>query len=162
MLRRVEQIFPHDPRRRPWKSRLSPCSPEAWGQQVESPQKHFKSLHWSRFLARGEKFMQEHVFWKELCPMGNPGWSSFFLRDYTSWKGPMLKQFLEHHSLQKGAVHERLSPVGGTPLKQGCSIGREESRVISGVWKEGWWEGGFNFGFVSHFPTLIWIGNKLN
>lgn len=129
-------------------------------QEVKSPQKCFKSLHRSRLLGHGEKFMQENIFWKELCPMGSPSWSSLFLRDWTSWKGLMLKQFLEHHSLWKGPILEQF--MKDCLLWEGphWSKGTEESWIISGIWKEGWWDGGFNFRCFSHFPTLVLTDNK--
>jgi len=44
--------------------------------------------------------------------MGDPQWSSLFLKDCTLWKGTHI-----------GAVHEKLQPVGGTfTLEQGQSV----------------------------------------
>ncbi|PKU44432.1 hypothetical protein llap_5264 [Limosa lapponica baueri] len=51
--------------------------------------------------AHGEP-MQEQAFWQELCPIGDPHWSSMFLKDCTLWKRAILEQFLKNCSLWGG------------------------------------------------------------
>jgi len=56
---------------------------------------------WSRFAGR-------------ICdPVGNPCWSSLFLKDCILWQGPTLEQFMGRTHV--GAVCGGLSPMGGTP-----------------------------------------------
>ncbi|KAJ7406829.1 hypothetical protein BTVI_64522 [Pitangus sulphuratus] len=43
--------------------------------------------------------MQEQTPGRTRGPMGNPHWSSLFLKDFTKWKGPMPEQFLKNWSL---------------------------------------------------------------
>ena len=59
-------------------------------------------------VARGEEPTQEQVTWQELLTVGEPGWSSFLLRDGPRGMDPYLEQFwksfclLEAHT---GSVH---------------------------------------------------------
>jgi len=47
--------------------------------------------------------------------MGDPQWSSLFLKDYTPWKGPTLGHFLQPMGRTHiGQVHGELSPTRGT------------------------------------------------
>ncbi|KAJ7402343.1 hypothetical protein BTVI_87375 [Pitangus sulphuratus] len=39
-------------------------------------------------------------------PMGDPNWSSLFLKDCTTWKGPTLEQFVKNCSLWEGLTLE--------------------------------------------------------
>ena len=61
-------------------------------------------------------------------PVGDPRWSSLFLKDCTPWMGPMLEQFVKNCSPWEGLTLEKfvedcspwkacggLTPVGGTP-----------------------------------------------
>ncbi|PKU43584.1 hypothetical protein llap_6105 [Limosa lapponica baueri] len=41
---------------------------------------------------------QEQVFFQDLWFMGDPGWSSPFLKDCAPWKGPMLEQLMKNCS----------------------------------------------------------------
>ena len=54
-----------------------------------------RSPRWSRFAGR-------------TCdPVGDPGWSSLFLKDCTPWKGPTLEQFVKNCSLWEGPMLEK-------------------------------------------------------
>jgi len=54
-----------------------------------------RSPHWSRFAGRA-------------CdPVGDPRWSSLFLKDCTSWEGPTLWQFVKNCSLWEGPMLEK-------------------------------------------------------
>ena len=39
--------------------------------------------------------------------MGDPRWSSLFLKDYTLWEGPMLEQFMKNCSLWEAHMLEK-------------------------------------------------------
>ena len=39
--------------------------------------------------------------------MGDPRWSSLFLKDCTPWKGPMLEQFVKNCSPWEGLTLEK-------------------------------------------------------
>jgi len=65
--------------------------------------------------------------------MGDPRWSSLFLKDGTPWEGPTLGQFVEDCKptgrTHAGAVSGRLSPVGGaTHWGRGREVRRKEWR----------------------------------
>ncbi|GAB0192656.1 zinc finger and BTB domain-containing protein 5 [Grus japonensis] len=53
--------------------------------------------------ARGEEPMQEQVFWQDLLPVGDPCWSSLFLKDCTLWEECMLEQFVKDGVLWEGS-----------------------------------------------------------
>jgi len=53
--------------------------------------------------ACGEEPTQEQVFWQEPWPMGDPQWSSPFLKDCTLLKVPMLEQFMKNCILLGGS-----------------------------------------------------------
>ncbi|GAB0183574.1 zinc finger and BTB domain-containing protein 5 [Grus japonensis] len=57
--------------------------------------------------AHGEDPTQEQVFWQDTWPMGDPCWSSPFLKDCTPWKGPMLEQFVKNWSLWEGPTWKK-------------------------------------------------------
>jgi len=53
------------------------------------------SALWSRFAGRAGE------------PMGDPHWSSLFLKDCTPWEGPTLGQFMKSCSLWEGLTLEK-------------------------------------------------------
>ncbi|RMC14776.1 hypothetical protein DUI87_06951 [Hirundo rustica rustica] len=57
--------------------------------------------------AHGKEPMLEQVCWQDLRPMGDPHWSSLFLKDCALWKAPTLWQFLENCSPEKGPMLEQ-------------------------------------------------------
>lgn len=62
------------------------------------------NLCWSKLQVglgdpQKEKPTLEQVHWHDLWRVGNPWWNCLFLKDYTSWKGSMLKQFVNNCSL---------------------------------------------------------------
>lgn len=60
---------------------------------------HERTPHWSRFTGR-------------TCDlMGEPDWSSLFLKDWTMWKGPTLEQSV-NCSLWEGFVLEKFMKDG--------------------------------------------------
>jgi len=58
----VEQVALH-------RRRLPPVEDPCWSRSQAGP------------VAHEEEPTQEQVTWQELLPVGDPGWSSFFLRD---------------------------------------------------------------------------------
>jgi len=77
-----------------------------------------RSSCWSRFAGR-------------TCePVGDPRWSSLFLKDCTQWEGPMLEQFVKNCSLWEGLMLEKL--MESSPLWEGPFAGAgEESEEFS-------------------------------
>ena len=73
----------------PWEARAGAGSwQDLWPHGERSPR-------WSRFAGR-------------TCdPMGDPRWSSLFLKDCTPWKGPTMEQFLKNCSLWEGLTLEK-------------------------------------------------------
>ena len=49
--------------------------------------------------------MLEQVCWQD--PMGDPHWSSLFLKDCTLWEGPTLEQLMKSCSLWEGITLEK-------------------------------------------------------
>jgi len=69
-----------------WGSRAGVGSCQDLGTREE------RTPHCSRFAGR-------------VCePVGDPRWSSLFLKDFTPWKGPALRQFMKSCSLWEGLV----------------------------------------------------------
>ena len=75
--------------------------------------------------------MQEQVFQQELWPVKDPGWSSLFLRDCTSRKGPKLYQFLKNSSLWEGPMLEQF--VKDCLLQEGPHTGAGKQCEEEGV-----------------------------
>ncbi|XP_075356581.1 uncharacterized protein LOC142409205 [Mycteria americana] len=78
------------------------------------------SLRCSRLLAGPvdpwrEEPTLEQVSVRTCDPIGNPRWSSLFLKDCTLWKGPTLEQFVKN-----------CSPWEGLTLEQGKSLRRSD------------------------------------
>ena len=74
----------------PWEARAGPGSWQDLRTRGE------RSPRWSRFAGR-------------TCdPMGDPRWSSLFLKDCTPWKGPTLEQFVKNCSPWEGLTLEKL------------------------------------------------------
>ena len=75
---------------------------------------------WQDLWTRGERSPCWSRFAGRACdPMGDPRWSSLFLKDCTLWKGPTLEQFMKNCSLWEGLMLEKFMedclPWGGTP-----------------------------------------------
>ena len=62
------------------------CTTEDYTAPVEDPM--------PGAVACAEEPTQEQVFSQDLWPLGDPRWSSLFLKDCNPWEGPMLEQFL--------------------------------------------------------------------
>lgn len=96
-----------------------------------------ESPHQSRLPAGaetcGEELMQEHLFWQELKPMGNPHWSSLFLKDCAPWEGPMLEQFMKNCSHGKdprwSGSWRTVTRGKDRTWKLGAAWGRRSSRA---------------------------------
>jgi len=43
--------------------------------------------------------MQKQVFWQKLRPIGDPRWSSLFLKDFSPQRGPTVEQFMKDGTL---------------------------------------------------------------
>ena len=106
----------------PWRSmveQISTCSP--WkgphagaGGCLKEDVTPWGALHWSRFfpgpVERGERSPHQSRFaGRAYDPVGDPRWSSLFLKDCTLWKAHMEKT-------HTGAVCEDLQPVGKTHI----------------------------------------------
>jgi len=90
-----------------------------------------ESSCWSRLLAGPvAQWNKRSPHWSGLAgrtfdPVGDPHWTSLFLKDYTPWKAPILEQFLKNCSLWEGLMLEQfVEDCGGTPS---WSRGREEA-----------------------------------
>jgi len=85
---------------------------------------------WQDLWPHGERSPCWSRFADRACdPVGDPRWSSLFLKDSTLWEGPTLGQFVKRCSAWEGPtlehfVEDCLSPVGETPC---WSRGSEES-----------------------------------
>ncbi|KAK4823683.1 hypothetical protein QYF61_005654 [Mycteria americana] len=71
-----------------------------------------ESPHWSRLLAGPVDPWREEPTWTRFggrtCdPVGDPRWSSLFLKDCTPWKGPTLEHFVKNCSLWEGLMLEK-------------------------------------------------------
>jgi len=56
----------------------------------------------------GERRPCQSRFAGRTCdPVGDPRWSSLFLKDCTPWKGPTLGWFVKHCSLWEGLMLEK-------------------------------------------------------
>jgi len=56
----------------------------------------------------GERSPCQSRFAGRACdPVGDPRWSSLFLKDYALWKGPMLGHFVKSCSLWEGLMLEK-------------------------------------------------------
>ena len=107
--------------------------------------------------------------------MGDPRWSSLFLKDCTPWEGPTLEQLVEDclpwEGPHAGAGQERQEdgaaettcrkPHSPSP----CAAQAEEVENSGGKLslgrREGWGEGVYRFVLLSHYPTSLLIGNKI-
>ncbi|KAK4828553.1 hypothetical protein QYF61_027522 [Mycteria americana] len=66
-----------------------------------------RSPHWSRLLAGPVDPGREESSGRTCDPVGDPCWSSLFLKDCTPWKGPMLEQSMKNCSLCEGPILEK-------------------------------------------------------
>ena len=71
------------------------------------------SPHWSRLLAGPvDPWRERSPRWSRFAgrtcdSVGDPRWSSLFLKDCTPWKGPMLEQFMKNCSPWEGLTLEK-------------------------------------------------------
>ena len=71
---------------------------------------------WQDLWPRGERSPRWNRFAGRACdPVGDPRWSSLFLKDCTPWEGPTLGQFVEDCLLWEGPT-----------LEQGQSVRKKE------------------------------------
>ena len=69
---------------------------------------HTAAGSWQDLWTRGETSPRWSRFAGRTCdPVGDPRWSSLFLKDCTPWKGPMLEQFMKKCSLWEGLTLEK-------------------------------------------------------
>ena len=69
---------------------------------------HTGAGSWQDLWPSGERSPLWSRFGGRTCdPVGDPCWSSLFLKGCTPWEGPMLEQFVKSCSLQKGLVLEK-------------------------------------------------------
>jgi len=60
-----------------------------------------------------ERSPHRNRFYGRTCnPMGDAHWSRLFLKDCTSWIGPMLEQFIRNCSLWEGPTLEKFKKKG--------------------------------------------------
>jgi len=90
---------------------------------------------WKDLWTRGESSPRWSRFVGRACdPMGEPCWSSLFLKDCTLWEGPVERTcagavFEELQPMGRthvGEVHGGLSPVKGPHTGAGKNVRREE------------------------------------
>jgi len=63
---------------------------------------------WQVLWTPGERSPRRSRFSGRTCdPVGNPHWSSLFLKDCIPWKGPMLGQFVKSCSPWEGLTLEK-------------------------------------------------------
>jgi len=68
---------------------------------------------------RRERSPRRSRFAGRACdPMGDPHWSSLFLKDCTSWKGPTLGQFVKSCSPWEGLTLEQGQSVRSPPPEE--------------------------------------------
>jgi len=204
VLQALEQRFPCSLWRRQWWGRLCLCRPmqEVYGgadthlqpvkdptpEQVDAPKggcEPVGSPCWSRVLAVPvapwrQKPMLEQVSRQDLWLCGEHMLKQSVLKDCTSWKGPILKQFVMAGSLWEG-LHSAagaecdesslwwgrssrdnvwwtgLSPHSPLP----CTASGEETENLGvklgpGRWKR-WGKNVLRLGFSSHYPTPVWL-----
>jgi len=69
---------------------------------------HSGAGSWQDLRTCGERSPQWNRFAGRACdPVGDPHWSSLFLKDCTPWKGPTLGQFVKNCSLWEGLTLEK-------------------------------------------------------
>jgi len=81
-----------------------------------------RSLHWNRFAGRA-------------CdPVGDPHWSSLFLKNCTPWKGRMLRQFVRNCSPWEGHTLSRTASLPRVGLHAGagkeCEVDRAARQCV--------------------------------
>jgi len=125
----------------------------------------------------GERSPHQSRFGGRACdPVGDPHWSSPFLKDYTPWKGPTLGQFMKNCSPWEGLKLEQGQSVRSPPPKEEgaaettcdelttapiphppASLGGRRQKIRSKVWEQGRGRGKvfLRYGFISHYPILI-------
>jgi len=62
--------------------------------------------------------MMEQAPGRTCDPVGDPHWSSLFLKDCTPWKAPTLEQSIKNCSLREGLMLKKIMedcPMRGTP-----------------------------------------------
>ena len=69
---------------------------------------HTGAGSWQDLWTRGERSPGWSRFAGRTCdPVGDPRWSSLFLKDCTPWKGSMLEQFVKNCSPWEGLTLEK-------------------------------------------------------
>ncbi|GAB0210393.1 zinc finger and BTB domain-containing protein 5 [Grus japonensis] len=85
-------------------------------EQVETPEggcgpweAHAGASSWQDLWPRGERNPRQSRFAGRTCdPMGDPRWSSLFLKVCTPWEGPTLEQLVKNRSLRERLTVEKL------------------------------------------------------
>ena len=99
----MEQISTCSPWRTPYQSRWMSegvCDPVG---------SHTGASSWQDLWPRGERSPRWSRFAGRTCdPVGDPRWSSLFLKVCTLWKGPTLEQLVKNCSLWEGLTLEKL------------------------------------------------------
>ena len=92
----------------------SPVGSPCWSRLLAGPADPWRerSPRWSRFAGRTGG------------PVGDPRWSSLFLKDCTLWKGPALEEFVKNCSLCEGLTLEKF--MEDCLLWEGSHAGAEE------------------------------------
>jgi len=74
---------------------------------------------WQELWPRGERSPCWSRFAGRACdPVGDPSWSSLFLKDCTLWEGPMLGHFMKNCSLWEGLTLEQGRSVRSPPPEE--------------------------------------------
>ncbi|KAK4825929.1 hypothetical protein QYF61_003424 [Mycteria americana] len=109
----------------PWEARAGADSwQDLWAHEERSPR-------WSRFAGRTRH------------PVGDPRWSSLFLKGCTPWKGPTLEQFTKNCSTWEGLMLEKFMedclqwqgphPGAGEECEESSPCGGRSSRNNAGA-----------------------------
>ena len=86
---------------------------------------HAGAGSWQDLWTHGERGPCWCRFADRTCdPVGDPRWSSLFLKDCTLWKGPTLEQFMKNCSLWERLMLKKF--MEGCLLWEGPHTGVEE------------------------------------
>lgn len=70
-----------------------------------------------------EESVEKYVFWQEPWSMGNPEWSSLFLKDCTLWKAPFLEHFLQNCVPWEGHMFDKFMKNCVLCSREQCKAG---------------------------------------
>ncbi|GAB0183826.1 EH domain-containing protein 4 [Grus japonensis] len=149
---------------------ISTCSP--WKTPHQSRWMHLKEAvtlweahagagFWQDLWPHGERSPRWSRFAGRTCdPVGDPWWSSLFLKDCTPWKGLMLEQFMKNCSLWEGLMLEKF--MEDCLLWEGPHTGAREEREESSPEEEGAADTTCDELMAASIPLCSWRGVREN